>query len=495
MVNPVRPVTAPYGFAKSRSAKLSVQNVLNWYVKPSTTPTFGPESLYARPGLKEEIASPTSNGRTRACQGGHTMAEEPYFVLGGSLYRVDESGTDFVLSFLTSTIENTGTRVLFADNGNQLAVCVPGVQLRVYNRSTGLTSSDLTPSLPGNIIPGSLTFVDQYLVISEFNGDNVVHSDLNDFTAYTGTSIAQAEADPDDVVAVITYRGQLHVFGSSTIQPYTNVGASAFAFAAQVNAVLPIGLVSRYAIVKVQDGIFFFGQGPESPLGMYLYTGSFPQKVSNEELDTLLSGTTIAQRNESYCFQYTDRGEQFAGITIAGRTYVYQINASRLLSRLVIIEYSSVYNPNIYVSGVLSEISPDRKGEKVAWRANAFASGYGQIFAGDSFDGRINMLDKDTGNELGKNIVREVTLPPYYIGPQTVSSIEFITDTTPTNMEFGMSWSNNGTEFVDPIYKIIQGNNYDGRTRFRRLGRFPLSRTIRAHFSGDYPLTMLGVGL
>jgi hypothetical protein len=101
------------------------------------------ETLFGTEGI---VQLDTSGQIENINRGAHEMAGKPYFVNGTRLYRLDESGDDYTLTFIND-IEGTA-RVSMADNGTQLMILVPNGKGYIYNHVTDtfaeITDSDFT---------------------------------------------------------------------------------------------------------------------------------------------------------------------------------------------------------------------------------------------------------------------------------------------------------------------------------------------------------------
>ena len=140
---PVTQLPIANGFYVSDSLPISAQECTNWYPNIVQGPGLSQETLFGTDGLVQVATSGTLDNDNR---GSHEMAGKPYFVNGERLYRLDQSGDDYVLTFIGG-IAGT-TRVSIADNGTQLMVLVPGGNGYIYNHVSDsfaqITDSDFT---------------------------------------------------------------------------------------------------------------------------------------------------------------------------------------------------------------------------------------------------------------------------------------------------------------------------------------------------------------
>ena len=457
------------GFYQSRALPLSAQRCVNWYKNVSEVSTYSQESLYGTPGLSLiDAGQPLEPNR-----GAHVMNDEPYFVNGNKLYKLARSVSgDGVESFSVSdlgTISGTG-RVSMADNGAQLCIVVPGGDAYIYDGSLQ-TISD--PDFDGPA--ETVVFVGGYFVFNKTNSSKIFHSELRDGLNYNALDFAEAEADPDKVVALHAHRGVLYALGKETIQPFSNTGGTAFAFTPIPGAVISKGIRSRFAVKDFGSTFAFIGGGENEGESIWAFQGADVVKLSTTPIDFLLQNATPEQLDECFAFAHSLNGAEFWGVTFGSRTIVYDQTASRLSGRREWHERSSRIND-----------------EDVQWRVASIVTAYNKVFVGDTENGQIGQLSDDFYDEYGQYIIRMTAGQPFENGGNSlsVSSIEATmnagTGTAETSAQIGLDYSDDGGRtYSDKIYRDtgLLGE-YGRRAIWRRLGRFGKFRVLRFHFAG-----------
>ncbi len=378
------------GFYVSESLPISHQECTNFFPNVVQSKGLSQETLYGIPGLYQLLTSGTAQQINR---GSWVKNNVPYFVNGGSLYsiiRTYDSGGDPVYTLNTlGTIEGTG-RVSIASNPTQLMVLVPEGKGYIYNEDAGTPFVEITDAdFRASGDPKYVTFVDGVFVCTT-NEKKVIHSNLNDGLAWNALDFGSAESDPDDVVAPIVSNNQLYITGVETTEGYQNVGGSGFIFKRN-NVFLDKGCDAPFTLIKTNQTFFMVGSGKDETSAIWQYTGNSFQKVSTTAIDVVLAGYTDTEIGQAFSWYYGTKGAYFVGFTFVDRTFVFDLVTQKWHERKSLI-----------------------KEEQNRWRVNSLVTAYGLVLVGDVVDGRIGVLDSDTYDEYGTNIVSVFSTQPFY---------------------------------------------------------------------------------
>ena len=96
---PVTTLPLANGFYVSDSLPISAQECTNFYPNIVQAPALNQETLLGTPGL-EQVATTATETDARINRGAHTMNGVPYFVNGGYLYKLTESGGTYTTTSL-----------------------------------------------------------------------------------------------------------------------------------------------------------------------------------------------------------------------------------------------------------------------------------------------------------------------------------------------------------------------------------------------------------
>lgn len=173
---------------------------------------------------------------------------------------------------------------------------------------TEITDADFPPKQATPLtITGNFVHLDGYAIVMCTNGQ-VWNSDLNSMANWTATSYITASALPDGGVGVVPYKNYVAAFGKNSCQFAQNAGnATGSPLNWIPNAAFKIGALNQYCILNIRDTVAFVGISAENSVGVYVLKGFAPDKISNAEVDDVISryATTDIRLH-----QYVDEGQQ-----------------------------------------------------------------------------------------------------------------------------------------------------------------------------------------
>lgn len=431
---PITSLPIGNGFYRARSLPVSAQQCINWYVNIPSAPSLSEAQLYGSPGMSLVVTS--GDGANR---GGHVMAGIPYFVAGTKLYRLE---TDDTLTDL-GTISGTG-RVSMADNGSQLCILVPGGAGYIFTEpSTLATITDVDFTANGN--PQQVTFVDGYFVFTT-DAKKFILSAINDGTDYNALDYGSAESSPDGTVTPVVFKNQLFVVGETTTEAFSNIGGADFPFQ-RSGLFLDEGTVAPFSVVNGSETFAFIGGGNNETPGVYALNGNSTQKISTDAIDELLQSLTPDELASVYGWSYAQSGHFFVGWTLPDTAIVFDTTTGVWAERA-----------SRYIDETQTTID-------ITYRASCFVRAYGNIYVGDTVDGRIGLLSMDTYTEYGEAIHRVIATQPFQnnMQPFFVPYLELTVESGAGN-----------TDEPDPM--IIMDRSLDGGRTFTYVRERPIGR-------------------
>lgn len=442
------------GFYESDSLPLSAQECVNWFPSIPDAPSLNQEVLFGTPGLSQAATTGTSTADVN--RGGLSMGGIAYFVNGTGLYRLN---SDETVSASLGTVTGTA-RVSMATNGTQLLILVPGSTGYLFTApSTFATISDADFTTT-NGAPQYVTFVDGYFIATT-DADTFIASGLNDGVNWAALDFATAESNPDDTIAPFVYNNQLFIAGERTIEGFNNIGGADFPFQ-RSGLFLQQGVMAPHSIVDSTNTILFIGGGKDEGPAIWQLSGNSTQKVSTQAIDAVLQRLTTAELADVYAWSYAQAGHYFVGFSLPMTTFVYNLSNQRWHERKSYITY------------------PDGTSATVRYRVNSMVTAYGKLYAGDSQDGRIGVVDLDVYQEYSGNIIRCASTQPFQnnMRPFFVPSLELTVESgvgnaNATDPQIRMARSlDGGKTFGDDRTRAIgKVGEYNRRAIWRRNGR------------------------
>lgn len=237
-----------------------------------------------------------------------------YYVHRGTLYSMNNAGTRTSLGTLNTTSGKVdmafdGAVILIVDGTNGYTLTLP---------STFAVVAD--PQFPDTA--NTCTWLSGQFVVDAGDGSDVFWISA-DGTTWDALDFATAESAPDGLVRVFSDHGELLLFGSATLEPWGNVGATDFPFAAIQGSVQEIGLAARWALQKFDSAIAFLGKNKQGQVQVWRMDGYQLHPISSPEVDANING--YATVSDAVMMSFVDRGHPFLVISFptAGKSWMY----------------------------------------------------------------------------------------------------------------------------------------------------------------------------
>ncbi len=484
------------GFYVSDALPISSQRAVNWIPNAPQTDTITNGNLFGTPGIVE-LTTHTGIDTTR---GAHVMAGVPYFVIGLTLYRLNEESPDVFSTTALGTIEGAD-RVFMADNGEQLCIVAVPDDLTtgksyILPRDTELLVEITDPNFDGPA--ASVVYYSSFFVFHKSDGKKFFNSNVADGLTYDAFDFNDATADPDQIRALSVYRDQLYVIGSETTQVFRATPRVPAPLQSIQGAVLDVGITSPQSVSLFAGRFAFVGAGVNESPAVWIVNGASKKKLSTTAIDNELSKLTEDEVGNIHSWVYSESGGYFFGLVLPETCFVYDVINQRWHERQSV------------------------KGTTLSqYRVSTMTSAYGRVLVGDLQDGRIGQLNEDVYTEYNTIVQRFMTTRPFdNLGnPGFVSSIEAVVENgvglaadvsvssgkTPGNQDIlvtggkdpqiTFSWSDDGGRtFVGNLSRSMGLiGEYRERPIWRRLGRFSRSRVLKFEVTTPNKATLIKV--
>lgn len=391
------------------------------------------------------------------------MGSDLYMVSGTRLYRVTSS-----LSY-SDIGEIKGTGNVYTTTNEQHVLIVTDGEWAYAANQDGVIQIAET-GLVGAACQ------DGYAIAGKKLNEQFYISDLDDITSWTATEFSSADAIADPLVNLLSLHRRLMIFGSDTIEWWSNTGAADFPFARDPGGFAEVGLVAAGSAAKAGNTAFWLGQ--EFGTGgkaVYRANGYQPEMVSTHGIANVIEKRASPQT--AWSFVYTQEQHTFYVLSFSDKTMVFDLSTGMWHYR-------------------------KSKGMN-RWRANCHAHIWGKNVVGDVENGKLYELDLDTYTEDGDTIRREADSAPVHANGDPAIMHEFFVDLEAgvgldgsgqgSDPEMMISWSDNhgktwGNEI---IAKIGKTGEYDVQARIWALGEFR-QRSMRIAISDPVPAHIIG---
>ena len=453
------------GFYQSDSLPLVAQRCVNWEPVVPQASALNQRALFDVHGIDtRSLTGATINGQNRGAQ---VVNNVPYFINGTNLYSIDSSNvvTDH------GTVVGSG-RVSLANNGQFLVIVVPGITGYAFDNAdttlTEITSINFQ-------VADTVSFKDGFFIFTSSDGEQFFISNLNQPLVFSALDFGSAEVRPDKIVATHVNHNELFVAGRDIFELFQNIGGSGFPFQRVRGGDIQKGLHAKFSLIDFDNSFVFLG-GDVNELTAVWRVGAGVQKLSTSAIDNAIQEYTEDEIADAFAMTYAHGGNFFVAFTftstrIPSKTFVYDATTSALTGEKVWHERQS-------------GIADDK------WRITSIVSAFSELLVGDSIDGRIGTLNKDTHTEYGEVIKRQKTSTPFNSDqfPIFVSELKLTMESglgnitgDATDPKILMEFSNDGARTFKPAGVRSYGKigQYQKLPSWRRQGRIPRNRVLR----------------
>ena len=355
----------------SRSPILASQTAINIYSEGTEGNAEAIGAFYGTPGLSTRFTGPVQEVR-----GMHAATDGLlYAVIGNAVYRI---ATNFQ-STLLGTLPNSTGPVSITDNGLQISFAHrDGMHWVAF---TGTTIAPVT-NAPLDAITGTM---DNYAIFTDTGGSFGITS-LADLSTIDPLDIATAEGAPDDLVSVVCDHREAWLFGTETIEIWTDTGASFFPFERSPGGFIEQGCAARRSPAKLDNSVFWIGRDKNGHAVVYRANAYIPVRISTHAMEFAIN--QYEDISDAIGFSYQEEGHPFYWLIFprGNACWVYDVATGGWHQRLWL-------DPN---TGLLNR-----------HRANCYAFFNGEHLVGDWQNGKIYALDLETYTDDGGDIYRE----------------------------------------------------------------------------------------
>lgn len=333
-----------------RSRPLSSQRLINCYVEEPPAQAKTSAAVVQSYGIR--AYQTIGSGYLR---GGIEVNDVLYVVAGQTLYRIPRTGTAIPIGTIPGTayVDMAGDETHIMCVTHRLGFFYDGTSVQQ------IFDADF---------PGAdwVEVLDGYFIVGIPETGEFAISANRDPSSWDALDFASGERYPDDNVGAITDHGELILFGKRSGQIFENSGEADFPLTAVPNGIWEIGLMSRFAVGKIDNTIFFLGHDGL----VYRLNGYTPERVSKHWVEQIIEGW-----EDKACFAMTwvEGGHKFFALSSDSGTVVYDIASGRWHER--------------------ASLGFDR------WRPLFIVRAYDTWFVGDFYTNRLGTLDPDAFKE------------------------------------------------------------------------------------------------
>lgn len=358
---------------QSRSPILASQTAINIYPEISNA-SLDPTSPQLVSGFNGTPGLVSVFQGTGEVRGLHVAGSSLYAVIGSMVYRISKGYVGTTLGRLP----NLSGRVSMTDNGTQVAIAH---QDGWHYISTTGTAIAAVSGAPKNSI---LTTQDNYVAFTDGGGSFGLTA-LGDLSSIDPLDIATAEGLPDDLVSILADHREEWLFGTESIEIWSDTGASFFPFERAPGGFIEQGCAAAFSPVKLDNSVFWLGRDARGWGVVYRANAYIPQRVSTYPIEYAIN--QYGDVSDAFAYAYQDEGHSFYVITFpkANMTWAYDVATNGWHQRAYMDQYGMLHRH----------------------RGNCYATFNTDHLIGDWQNGKIYRMSLDLTTDDGDSIYRE----------------------------------------------------------------------------------------
>jgi len=393
----------------------------------------------------------------------------------------------------------TGDKVILVDSTNSLPVELIGPWFSLttvggqpkkftITATAGLTIPSPFPSgvlaeiqhTALDVTPTHIVYMDSYGVIN--NTTNAADKSVLDFDFFVSKSsdfriwgianTASAQREPDPLVAMFPYQGDIWLFGSKSIETYYNSGASSLMpFEPTRPSSLPWGCVGPYTVKQGGSGLIFLGVKVNGNPTVLLTNGYDATPVATKALEYELGKLTSTQLADATAYCYRDEGGEYYCLTFDNQTWVF--DPIQTLKAGIPMWHQRM----------------DSNGDAARPTYHVFVAN--KHIVSDRSEARLMQLTRDVNTEMGESVERYGISGALHSKAMGIIHECFICDMEhPDGVgDISLSWSDDGGHnYSTPVTTQFTGRG--SRTEIFGLGYARQNRVYKISIDADFPVNI-----
>lgn len=248
-----------------------------------------------------------------------------FTVLDRYLYLVDRKGVRTLKGALNSRNGYVDMSI-----GTSQLVITDGPNGYVYDLVTQVFKRIASEGWLGSV---RVAYVGGYYIFSQPNSPTWFISAIEDASSDDPLDFATAPSSPDNVICPIADHGEVWLFGSASIEPWSNTGAADFPFEQNRGAVMQTGTVAAFSITRLDNTLYWLGRDENGGGVVWRAQGYQPQRISNQGIEEKIQAVIEAgiDVTKAIAYAYQQNGRSFYCLNVPGMdtTLCFEISSGQ----------------------------------------------------------------------------------------------------------------------------------------------------------------------
>jgi len=239
-----------------------------------------------------------------------------YVVHRGTLWEINNAG----VKVSRGTLLSASGRVSMAHNGVQVMI-VDGASGYIYNTQTTVFAQITDTDFPAN--PTTVTYLSRRFIISLLNSSRFYCSDIDNGLSWDALNFANAETNPDPIIAVFASNGQLILMGAISCEYWGNSGALDFPFSLIPGTATEWGIAARFSIAKYDNTLAYLVRNRTGQVILAKLNGYLPQPISTVDFDAIMNSYGDVSNASAYSYMLGGHPMYVITFPSAGKSWLY----------------------------------------------------------------------------------------------------------------------------------------------------------------------------
>lgn len=301
----------------AKSPFVTAKQITNLYCEVRPQGEKSSLVAYGTPGLEAPLVdfgdTPIRGGRE------FPALSVCYVVHRGILWEVNNAG----VATNRGTLLTTTGRVSLSDNGVQVMI-VDGSYGYIYNTVTHAFTQNVLSGLPAEAqFPTTVTYLGRRFIVNSAGSGRFYCSDIDDGLTWNVLNFANAETNPDPIVAVWTSNGQLALLGTKTTEYWGLSGAVDFPFALISGTATEWGLAATWSIAKFDNTMACLMKNEMGQVIIAKINGYVPVPISTPDVAAIINSYSNVADATAYGYMLGQHPMYVITFPSAGYTHMY----------------------------------------------------------------------------------------------------------------------------------------------------------------------------
>lgn len=313
-----------------------------------------------------------------------------YCVAGNQFGTINSGGTFTSIGTLNTS---SGWAKIVAitggiDNNNQLVI-IDGTNGYQYN--IGTNTVDFPIANPNFIQTAvDITSQDDYVIVENSGSMQFYISNVSDSTTWQSIDFGSKFRQPDRLQALISFKGELWLFGTNTTEVWQNTGNNNFPFQRRSDVLIEQGVAAPRAVCIGSNALFYFGKSRTGGYALIIIDKNsyIPQVISLKP--TMYQFSQLTTPTDCLMYAYAKDGHEFVDITFPTDNKTFTFDASN----------QTWVGRSSFANGVYGR-----------FLGNCHCFGYGKSLVGDFNSGKVYYQSGSLFTENGTPFKRQWISP------------------------------------------------------------------------------------